>query len=401
MPLPEESVFHDMFYHINPKKAEAPVVSSISLSCSIDYTVIWYDHYEDGYESDVTNATQATTEVWGDGNAANGCAPDVNPCTDAADKLKAGSNIIIQNNVDIPRDLSQIRYDGGDKMQASFPIAVTRGAYPVGPGSLMAGAVEVVDTDSWGTDFVAPVGEDIGKHVAQSAFQYSALYFMAAYDNTTVTLPNSTTLKLHAGQGSMVRVDRGARLKSDKIIQVDFITGDINSYYELRWYSLLDVNRWSNEYVSPVGDTVARTRILMFNPSNSDLNVLVTYLASDGQKVFKNTKVSAGRHALTPVIPTGSGAKLEAPESFLALSLTDTARRTEDGQRTGGQWYDWGFPVMPTNQLTPQVLIGWGYGCTNNNCFWQEERSVVWVTPVGSPFLVCVLCSKTFSMMLL
>ena len=26
--------------------------------------------------------------------------------------------------------------------------------------------------------------------------------------------------------------------------------------------------------------------------------------------------------------------------------------------------------------------IGWGYGCTNNKCYGQEDRSVVWMTAV-------------------
>jgi hypothetical protein len=27
-----------------------------------------------------------------------------------------------------------------------------------------------------------------------------------------------------------------------------------------------------------------------------------------------------------------------------------------------------------------QVRIGWGYGCTNNKCYGQADRSVVWIT---------------------
>ncbi len=30
-------------------------------------TVIYYDHWEDGYEADINFPTQNTTEVWGDG----------------------------------------------------------------------------------------------------------------------------------------------------------------------------------------------------------------------------------------------------------------------------------------------------------------------------------------------
>ena len=37
--------------------------------------VMYYDHWEDGFEADITNPAQSTTEVWGDGNTGNGNAP--------------------------------------------------------------------------------------------------------------------------------------------------------------------------------------------------------------------------------------------------------------------------------------------------------------------------------------
>ena len=64
----------------------------------------------------------------------------------------------------------------------------------------------------------------------------------------------------------MVRVNRGDTLTSDKIIQVDYIAGDVDSHYELRWYSLLDTSKWSTEYISPVGDSYAKTKVLLYNP---------------------------------------------------------------------------------------------------------------------------------------
>jgi hypothetical protein len=132
--------FIAVFYQINPDMARPPIVSLISVTVSTDKTVIWVDHWEDGYDQDVTLGIAKTTEIWGDGNAANGCAPGVVPCTNAKDTLLAGASIVIQNNVDLPRQASQIRYDGGDRIQSSFPVAVTRGAYCDQPGSLLAGA---------------------------------------------------------------------------------------------------------------------------------------------------------------------------------------------------------------------------------------------------------------------
>lgn len=237
---------------------------------------------------------------------------------------------------------------------------------------MMAGAVEVLDTEHWGTEFIAPMGEAKGRRVAQSAFEYVAFYYMAAYDNTTVTLPSGETTLLHSGEAAMIHVNQGNRLTSDKKIQVDYVAGDKGSTYELRWYSLLDVNQWSNEYISPVGDTFAKTKILLFNPHPYYIEVWLTYRKEGNlaNKEFKKMKIGAGEHALTRFIPTGSGAKIRSIKkngskpSFIALSLTDTARRTKstDGtlSNTAGDWYDWGFPVMPSDKLTSQVLVGWG-----------------------------------------
>jgi uncharacterized repeat protein (TIGR01451 family) len=52
-----------------------------------------------------------------------------------------------------------------------------------------------------------------------------------------------------------------------------------------------------------------------------------------------------------------------------------------------GVLFDWGFPVVAVRDLTPQVLIGLGFGCTDNDCKEEsyndkETRSVVWVSPV-------------------
>ncbi len=163
VPLPEEDLFQETFKQINGGGAEAPVTSLISFAISTTGTVIWYDHWEDGYEEDVTGQIMSTTtHVWGDGDASNGCAPNVGSCTDAVDKFDAGDSVVIENVVELDpgRNKLNIRFDGGDRIQASFPIAVTRGAYPKNPGSLMAGAVEVFDTNVWGTSFEAPMGRD-------------------------------------------------------------------------------------------------------------------------------------------------------------------------------------------------------------------------------------------------
>ena len=179
IPLPEAQLFENTFQKIN-SAASGDITSLISISISANNTIVYWDHWEDGYEPDINDADetpsslqlQPRTEVWGDGDASNGCAPSAlgrSPlaCTDASDVLLAGRSIVIDNAISImihhinnndhddDDDIAVVlKYDGGDRIKSSHPIAITRGAYPAAPGSLMAGAVEVFSKEyGWGTEF--------------------------------------------------------------------------------------------------------------------------------------------------------------------------------------------------------------------------------------------------------
>jgi IgGFc binding protein len=358
IPFPESSMFTDLFFPIRPDKSVGPVVSLISASISTDKTIIWYDHWEDGFDTDATNATtrSKTTEVWGDGNKTNGCQPSLTSCTDATDFLMAGTSFVIQNPVVVPRDRSVLRWDGGDKIQTTFPIAVTRGGYPAKPGSVLAGAVEVLDTDSWGTDFIAPVGINTPK----ASFEFSAFLFMAKEANTSVTLPDKTVVVLNEGESRLVKMNQSATLKSSKPIQVDLITGDIGSEYESRWFSLLDTAQWTTEYISPTGETYGRTKLVIYNPRPVSLTVTMDTLVN-GTIRTANLLVPPMNYLLSPYVPDGSGARVKSTSTFLPLSITDSEIKAADNFTTGCQWFDWGFPLQPTADLTPQVLVAWGY----------------------------------------
>jgi hypothetical protein len=234
-----------------------------------------------------------------------------------------------------------------------------------------------MDVSQWGQEFEAPIGEDIG--VSYEAFQLTAFFFMAGEDNTKVTKPDGTIKVLKRGEGAMVRVNQGQKLLSDKPIQVDLLTGDVWSNYEVRWYSLRDNKDYVSSYVSPVGDSYGKTKLVIYNPLNVTLTYTVQYLVNNVKTQYAKT-LAAKQAALSIVIPTGSGAFIDGSSKFVALSLTDSEFYNGVGYATGGQFYDWGFPLVPRGELTPQVVIGLGYACTNNNCQGQTDRSPVWIT---------------------
>jgi hypothetical protein len=361
---PEDTLFNDLFKVVSGD-AKSPVVSILSITISNDQTVIWYDHWEDGYDLNVGVATGRSTQIWGDGIAANGCAPTIKNCTNSLDRLMAGDSIVIQNNVAVPRDRVNFFYDGGDRIQSNFPIAVVRAAYASSPGSVLAGAIEILDTTQWGLVFEAPVGVDLGKTIA--AFEQSIFVVTAGSNNTKVTLPNNTTRVLNIGNSTVVTVNQGNRIISDKPVQVHLFTADVNSTYETRWYSMRPIEAYSNSYVTPVGDSMGKTKMVVYNPNE----VTMTYNMQFMDKGVKRTatgNIARKQAAFTPVIPSGSGAWIDSNHTFVALTITDSEQLDGANYSTGGQMYDWGCPVVPRSELTSEVLLGLGFGCTNNNC---------------------------------
>ena len=127
------------------------------------------DQWENGYEATLGSpldifssgesgcppANPVGTQIWGNGTSCDGVPPGFE-----SDTLSHGDVILLLNTVDIPRDSNQIRFDGADKFGATYPVAVTRVAYPNQPGSALAGAVEVPRTAQWGTEYPGAAGRE-------------------------------------------------------------------------------------------------------------------------------------------------------------------------------------------------------------------------------------------------
>jgi len=372
VPLPEEQLLDNIF-HVMKSNAESPVNSLISVAISTKDTVVYYDHWEDGYDSDVTGNKQSSTEIWGDEDASNGCAPiNGRPCTDASDKLSAGDVVVVDNLVPTPRRSQDVLYDGGDRIQATYPVAMTRAAYPSGePGSMMAGGVEMIEEANWGISFEAPIGQD--ERGSTRANEFSAFAVMAGSENTKYSINGGQQRTMSQGESKIIRINQSDTLVTSEPVQVHLITGDIGDTYELRWYSLAPVDQWGTEAYAPVGDTLGAVRVTVYNPSSSSMSVRMT-TNKNGQT--QSRTVQGKSHFMFPVIYDGYAAKFTSTKKFFAYSSTDT--------NGGGQIFDWGYPLMTREMLTPEVLIGLGHGCTGNSCADDHgERSIVWVTAVA------------------
>ncbi|MCM8639008.1 MAG: DUF11 domain-containing protein, partial [Candidatus Accumulibacter sp.] len=384
-----------------------PVQTYISIAASANNTIIYYDQWENGYDVDIANPNDlysainpGGTQIWGDGDISNGAAPGV--ASNAADVINAGTVIVLNNAVQTGTLQSVIDFDGRDKIAATKSVALTHVGWASGSNTLLAGAVEVFDTKSWGTEYRIPVGANIPDSADAQMFEYTSLYIMAGPGGATVQIDKDangsfeTTVTLSEGQPHFVDggVNVGGRVSSDKPVQVHFLTGDIGSNYESRDSALLPLNLWSSSYYTPVSTAATNneaTTVWLYNPSTSGITVKYETRTGPSGNTITTTdlSVAAGSY-LKQTVPDGYGAHFytldpdgagpgTAP-TFYAFSTTNSTDTSG-----GNQAWDWGFTLIPKESLSPQVLVGLGIGRdptsgTNPN----ENGNPVWVSPVGN-----------------
>ena len=97
--------------------------------------MVVYDQWEDGYEGNINSPTNANTQIWGDGNDANGKPPSY---TNDPDGLPKGAVVVLRNLVPLPRD-GTILYDGRDRFVSNRSLVVSRAGWTTDPvGSRLA-----------------------------------------------------------------------------------------------------------------------------------------------------------------------------------------------------------------------------------------------------------------------
>ncbi len=344
----------------------------VSIVPSSDSTIIYYDHWEDGYEADIANPVQATTQVWGDNDPGNGIPPGF-----ASDILDAGDVIALVNTMTIPRNPADIRYDARDRFASTLAIAASRASWATNPGTVLAGAVEIYDVSRYGTQFEVPVGTNVA--AGDQLFEYTSLMIMADENSTTVNVDTDgdtvvdVTQLLNRGETMFVDggVQAGATVTANKPVQAHILTGDIGSRYESRWFTLFPVNEWSQDYYTPVGSANASdaTHIFLYNPNGGAITVDYETQSTTG----------------AILVPAGGTTQFQMPQDSGAHFYTTNpgeifyAIATIDSDSGNNLVHDWGFSLVPEAALTTQAVVGWGPGTEDLSA----NGSPVWVTAVA------------------
>ena len=368
VPLPADQ-FQDALDVINPA-ANDTLDFTVGITVASHSAVVYYDHWEDGYEADIANSTQASTQVWGDGNAANGDASTV--CTTCpGDLLTAGDVFVLRNNITTPRNPAEIRWDGRDKVASTRGFSMTSGGWTTPLGSVLAGVVSAFDTSRYGTSFLVPVGQDTPFPSGSSpAFEYTGASIMAAQPATNVQVDTNadgafdTTQTIGQGESLFVNggLSEGARIVSDKPVQVHLMTGDINATYEAHFFTLVPTPLLANNYVSPVaGPAAYPTIIYLFNPNPSAITVTPTCTSCTG-----TISVPAGA-STSFIVPGGEAVQFTSggPVFTAVGAMGAQSGAGGDGSTDFSSVFDWGFTLVPANILTTQVVLGWAPGAAD------------------------------------
>jgi hypothetical protein len=398
VPFPEDQLLN-AFQSINAANPTEPITSYITITAVADDTVLYWDQWENGYDTDIANtldvysaANPGGTQIWGDGNAANGIPPGF-----TVDEIDAGTVIDLRNEVVTTTRATVIDFDAGDKLAASKTVAMTRSSWAAVSLTMLAGSVEVFDTNTWGTDFRAPIGENIPDSADYQMFEYTAVSIMAGEAGATVQIDANadntfeTTVTLDEGESHFVDggIYLGAHIVADEPIQVDIFSGDVGSNYESRDSALIPTGTWSSDYYTPVstasssqGYNGTDTTAWLYNPGTSDISVSYVRRVA-GVTTTSTLTVPAGSY-LKQVLPDGTGAHFYSTGApFYAFSTTDSNSGNTDG--TGNQAWDWGYTMIPRYWLTTQALVGLGIGRDPTSAVNPlENGNPVWVTPVGN-----------------
>ncbi|MEM7694290.1 MAG: hypothetical protein AAF318_07550 [Pseudomonadota bacterium] len=385
--------------------------SLVSFGVAAENTIITYDNAEDGYELNAADPQQATTFVWGDGDATNNGvyieALDKNndgTVDDSEDVFFGGEAFNVTDFVELDRGPNDIFFDGSDKISATFPIAVSRLTAPLensndaNPNNdsirnIATGSVEVQDTTKYGDAYVIPVGGDGSGNTdaPTGAFDLAFAHIMAAQNGTPVYLNGTLVATLDEGETFVSPVvegdrittfDAGAGETTGPGVQTTLITRDNGGEdNEQRWYSLSPVEDWSSDYVTPVGvgdnfngGSNGGSSVWLYNDGDTAIDVEVFTSAG----LLETLTVPAGGSVESSEIPDGSGARFASTgdEPFYAVLQVDS--------RGSGARNDWGHPLIPIEQLTSQGLVTFGFGntaqLTDGNT--NESRSLTFVTPL-------------------
>lgn len=372
----------------------ANVRSIVSISVPYPGTNLIYDQWEDGYEADIKNPAQGSTQVWGDGILTNGVAPGF-----PTDVIPAGGFITLDNTFLWNRPTSTLAFDGKDKIFSTANVSVSKVNGDAGSVSgtplfnVQSVKTNVSDITRFGNFFVLPFGENV-TNGPTTAFRYTGLFVRAkdngtvvqldydgngSYDVTSPTL-NEGEVWFYNGTGSSPGVTgnvnqandikAGARVSANNPVGIDLVFGGID-YYGTRNIPVLPSQFYGTTYYSPVYSTNSTAPALAYfvNPTASEITINWSRAAGTPLSGSFTVPANNGRATFNLNVATGTKFTSAGGESYTAVVIMDADNT--------GSTYDWAFSMIPEKRLSSAALVAWAPGSSNGTANYNP----VWVTP--------------------
>ncbi|MCP9754658.1 DUF11 domain-containing protein, partial [Lacihabitans sp. CCS-44] len=363
----------------------------ISIKIPYPGNTITFDHWEDGYESDITIPSQVTTEVWGDGILNNGRAPGY-----PTDIIPAGGYILIDDHFRYnPRSASDFHFDGKDKILSSNDIAISKISGDAGSATgsnnfdVQNLKTNVFDLTRFGKFFVIPFGEDntLG---STAAFKYTGIFARASENNTIINLDydadgtvDISSPTLNEGEvwfydgtsstpGTATDINNANDIKSGAIITstnnfgVDVVFGSIDNY-GTRNIALLPGNFYGDVYYSPAHTTLSTAPVYAFFTNNLATSITIDWSSGTGAS---GSFALAGKSYGYLDLNQAAAYKFASRngEAFTAVAVFDAD--------ADGRSFDWSFNMIPESRLSTFASVAWAPGSSNLS----GNFNPVWVT---------------------
>ncbi len=398
LPFPENDtqLRQSLLSAANANNLTANVRNIVSFAVPYPKTVIFYDHWEDGYETTIDSPTQSTTLVWGDGVLTNGIAPGY-----PTDIIPSGGTITQDNSFPWTRPTTNIFFDGKDKIFSTANISVVK---VTGDAGIVTGIplfnvqnvkTNVADTSRFGQFFVLPFGENVTQGPTTS-FNYTGLFVRAQEDGTVVLLDyngdgtndvTSPTLNqgevwFYNGTGSSPGVvgnvnqandiKAGARVSANKNVGLDLVFGGIDTY-GTRNIPVFPSQFYGSTYYSPVysTDITTPTPVYLYFVNPNPNPITINYTRSVGAPLTGSITVPANNGINFYNANTASATKFVSAggESYTAVGIIDAD--------PAGSSFDWAYNLIPESRLSSFVNLAWAPGSSDG----LANYNPVWITP--------------------
>ncbi len=402
--------------------------SVVTTTASADNQVIYYDHWEDGADSELANfpnvnpaMLQTSTVVIGDGITGNGdiCSFNTNIAC-GTDVISAGDYVNFNSDRGLgggcttpgtptrcsvplnPRSAADIRFDGGDLIETSGgPLTVIHSQYPL--TNFIGGSIEILSRQAVeaARSYSVPIGENL--YVANTVtepFHYVDLD-LVAFEDTSITVESpgagSVSFSLTRGQhwssqgfindtatpALALTINSGTKVSTTEPISGLIFTGG-DGTWATRLYTLLPDILHSTDYVTTApGDNPTAGPTTNGTPQNRPANVYILNpdLFTD---IDVNIDDSSGSYTIN--IPANSMRSMNDLAPGRNIASNSTVRMTSDRSFWGVTAYDWntnisdwGHSWLARKFLTNFYTVSFGPGNQNQPPNGSQYANAVFV----------------------